>query len=309
VHRQRLNELAQAAEEARGEGDLAAALAHWREALELLPVNSRQHAVVEAKIDELGRLVASGAVPAKPSGHGKTRAAQLATGAGVVGLTLWKFKAILLGLTKGATLLTMLMSLGLYWSIWGWKFALGLMVLLYVHEMGHVIVLRRYGFKAGAPLFVPALGAVVLLQQRVVNPREDAAIGLAGPMYGLGATIACALVWLVWRQPIFAAIAVGGAWLNLLNLAPIGMLDGGRGFHAMSRVQRFLATAAMAAAGWITAACMGDRLLWIVAIVCLGRALGERGEPEGSWKATITYILLTLSLAALTLLHLQVPAR
>ena len=71
----------------------------------------------------------------------------------------WKAKALLLGLTKGTTLLTMLLSLGVYWSMWGWPLRLGLVLSIYVHEMGHVIALARYGFRATAPMFIPGLGA------------------------------------------------------------------------------------------------------------------------------------------------------
>ena len=82
----------------------------------------------------------------------------MATGVGAVGLMFWKVKALFLGLTKGTTLLSMLLSLGVYWAMWGWKFALGLVLSIYVHEMGHVITLRRYGFKASAPMFIPGFG-------------------------------------------------------------------------------------------------------------------------------------------------------
>ena len=99
-----------------------------------------------------------------------------------------------------------------------------------------------------APMFVPGLGAMIRLQQQVVNPFEDAEIGLAGPIYGLGAAVVTALIWQATQQPIFAAIAGVGAWINLFNLTPLGTLDGGRGFHAMSRGQRWAACAAVAAA-------------------------------------------------------------
>ena len=82
-----------------------------------------------------------------------------------------------------------MLSLGVYWTAWGWQFALGIILSIYVHEMGHVFALHRYGFKAAAPMFVPGVGALVRLQQPVTNTREDADIGLAGPIYGLGAAL------------------------------------------------------------------------------------------------------------------------
>jgi hypothetical protein len=120
--------LAQAAREATANGDLPTALANWREALGLLPANSRQYEVISAKITELGQSVSSGVPAAKPPSNAANPALRVATGAGAIGLMLWKLKALLFGLTKGTTLLTMLLSLGVYWTMWGWKFALGLVL-------------------------------------------------------------------------------------------------------------------------------------------------------------------------------------
>jgi Zn-dependent protease len=301
VHSDRLNTLAQAAREATANGDISLALANWREALALLPANSRQYEAIAAKIAQLGQDVSAGVVAVRPSPNSTRPAMRIATGAGAVGLMLWKLKALLFGLTKGTTLLTMLLSLGVYWTMWGWKFALGLVLSIYVHEMGHVIVLRRYGFKATAPMFIPGIGALIRLQQQVVNPREDAEIGLAGPIYGLGAAVVSLGLWLATKQPIFAAIAGVGAWINLFNLLPIGSLDGGRGFHALSRVQKFLAAATAAGAFCITS----DGLILVLGLVCVGRAIGDKSDRDGSWKAAITYMLLVLALAALSTVRTQ----
>jgi len=216
-------------------------------------------------------------------------------------LMVWKLKALLLGLGKGATLLSMLLSLGVYWTAWGWKFALGLVLSIYVHEMGHVIVLRRYGFRASAPMFIPGIGALIRLQQQVVNPREDAEIGLAGPIYGLGAAAVAMGIWYATGYPIFAAIAGVGAWINLFNLLPIGTLDGGRGFHAMSRVQKLLA-AATVAGSWFF---VPDGLLFLIALVCFGRAAVDKSDERGNWKAAITYCLLIVVLTAISTVRSQ----
>jgi Zn-dependent protease len=293
--------LAQSATAADGRGDVSASLAAWREALQLLPARSKQHQVIAAKITELGQRIPFGAVPAAPAVGKKSPAVLVASSVGALGLMLWKLKALLLGLTKGTTLLSILLSLGVYWAAWGWKFALGLVLSIYVHEMGHVIVLRRYGFKATAPMFIPGLGALIRLQQRVVNPREDAEIGLAGPIYGLGAALVALGLWVSTQQPIFAAIAGVGAWLNLFNLLPISTLDGGRGFHAMSRGQKFLAAVTVAGA-WYFA---DDGLLLLLGLVCVGRALGDKTREAGNWKATIVYCLLVVALTAVSAVQSQ----
>jgi len=308
IHAEALTALAQTARESADRGDIPTALATWREALGLLPAGSKQYQVISAKITELGRNIPFGALPAAPSATGpsapnqpagkKSAASRAAAGAGAIGVMLWKLKALLLGLTKGTTLLSMLLSLGVYWAIWGWKFALGLVLSIYVHEMGHVIALRRYGFKATAPMFIPGLGALIRLQQQVVNPREDAEIGLAGPIYGLGAAAVALGLWWLTNQPIFGAIAGVGAWINLFNLLPISSLDGGRGFHAMSRAQKFLAAATVAGAWYYTE----DGLLVLLAIVCAGRALSDKSvkSEDGGWKAAITYVVLVIILSAIS---------
>jgi len=308
VHAERLTQLAAFAKDAADRGDISGALSAWREAIVLLPPNSKQHAAVLAKIGELDKLVPGSPIPgiASPSNgsaSGKSAGSRAAAGLGAIGLMLWKLKALFFGLGKLSTLASMLLSLGVYWSLWGWQFALGIVLSIYVHEMGHVIALRRYGFKATAPMFIPGLGAVIRLQQRVDHPEEDAEIGLAGPMYGLGAAIVCAAIWLATKQPIFAAIAGVGAWINLFNLMPFGTLDGGRGFHAMSQLQKFICAAIVAGAFAIS----HDGILLLVGILCIGRAFSDRKIDgyRGSWKATVTYCGLIAALTAISLLRLH----
>jgi Zn-dependent protease len=302
VHADQLAALAQKAREAAARGDVPAALAAWRDALALLPAGSKQHEVIAEKITELGQNLPRGTVPGASEAAQANPVLRAATGLGAMGLLLWKAKALLLGLTKGTTLLSMLLSLGVYWTAWGWRFALGIVLSIYVHEMGHVIALRRYGFRAATPMFIPGLGALIRLQQKIVNPREDADIGLAGPIYGLGAAAVALVPWLITGWPIFAAIAGVGAWINLFNLLPLGSLDGGRGFHALSRGQKLLA-AAIAVAAWYLA---DDGLLMIIALVCFWRGAGDKSEKHGSWKSAITYCVLIVALTAIATVRMYV---
>lgn len=316
VHAARLEQLAGAARLASERGDLGAALAAWREALVLLPPDSRQRQVVSAKIAELSRTVGGSARPAAAPGQTSASAGKkAAAGLGALGLLLWKFKValifiatkgklLLLGLTKASTIFSMLLSLGVYWTIWGWKFALGLVLSIYVHEMGHVVALRKYGVKASAPLFLPGLGAVILARQHPSSPREDAEIGLAGPIYGLGAAVASLGLWLATKQPIFVAIAVAGAWINLFNLLPIWPLDGGRAFRALSRPQRLFATAAVAAS-WFA---VQDGMLILLLIVTAARSL-EKGDPDGDRRATTHYVLVVIMLSLICLLRPMTSGR
>jgi hypothetical protein len=106
AHAEQLASLAKAAREAGDRGEISTALAAWREALELLPVDSKQHQIIAAKISDLGQSLPRDAAAAEPAVRSGSSAARAATGVGVIGVTLWKFKAVLLGLTKGTTLLS-----------------------------------------------------------------------------------------------------------------------------------------------------------------------------------------------------------
>ena len=123
---------------------------------------------------------------------------------------------------------TMLLSLAIYASIWGWTYAAGFVALMFVHEMGHYIAASQRGLKVGAPMFVPFVGAWIALQEQPVDVETEAYVALAGPVVG---TIGALVVYLWGRSSdsgILLAIAYAGLFLNLFNLIPISPLDGGR---------------------------------------------------------------------------------
>ena len=318
VHADALKGLASRAEAAEQGGDLADALAAWRSALELLPPGSKQQTAIAARIGELGRKVGKSPTPTAPgspshSGWGGGARAG-AAGVGALGLALWKFKFVallllgkgkllLLGLTKASTLFSMLLALGVYWSIWGWPFALGFVLMIYIHEMGHVAALSRYGIKADAPMFIPGLGALVRLRQALVNPHEDAAVGLAGPIWGLGSVLACGAAYLATGWAILAAIAQTAAAINLFNLLPIGSLDGGRAFRALSRSQRWLATLTCSAM-W---AATESEIAAILMVVGAYRALVGKPADEPDTTATASYVGLVVALAFLSKIPVPMP--
>jgi Zn-dependent protease len=225
-------------------GDWNGARNAWTQALGFLEPGSAEHALVQSRILNIDAQL--------NSSHSvwKRRFYRF----GPLGVFLWKFKTILLlaatkgkvlllGLTKLNTLLSMLLSIGVYTIAYGWKFALGLVLSIYVHEMGHVVQLRKYGIAATAPMFIPGFGALIRLKAYPSNVAQDARVGLAGPVWGLGAAVFAWVVALLTQQPIWFAIARTGAWINLFNLIPIWQLDGGRGFRALTRKQRSYALA------------------------------------------------------------------
>jgi Zn-dependent protease len=148
-----------------------------------------------------------------------------------------KLKGLLLLLPKLKILTTsasMLVSIGAYTLIWGWQFAVGFVVLLLVHEMGHVLQLRREGIKASAPMFIPFLGAVVAMKEMPKDAAAEARVGLAGPVLGsLGALVPWGVYALTGNE-LFLALAFVGFFLNLFNLLPVLPLDGGRAMAALS---------------------------------------------------------------------------
>jgi Zn-dependent protease len=159
-----------------------------------------------------------------------------ALGAAIVAL-LAKLKTILLLLPKLKLLAstgTILVSLAAYALLWGWPFAAGFIALLFVHEMGHVIALRREGLKASAPMFIPFLGAVIAARSLGDNALAGARVGLAGPILGSIGSAACILVWHATRNSLWEALAFTGFFLNLFNLLPVVPLDGGRAMAAMA---------------------------------------------------------------------------
>lgn len=150
---------------------------------------------------------------------------------------LAKFKAVFLLLPKLKLLTTsgtMLVSVAAYSLIWSWRFAVGFVLLLLVHELGHVIQLRREGIEASAPMFIPFLGAVVAAKSLGDNAVAEARVGLAGPILGsLGAAAMIPLA-AITGNDLFTALAFTGFFLNLFNLAPVLPLDGGRAMAAMA---------------------------------------------------------------------------
>jgi Zn-dependent protease len=167
---------------------------------------------------------------------------------------LTKLKAILLLLPKVKLLTTagtMIVSIVAYGALWGFSFAAGFVILLLVHEMGHVIALRREGIKASAPMFIPFLGAVISARSLGDNAAAEARVGLAGPILGSLGAAACILIWHATGNDLWRALAFTGFFLNLFNLLPVVPLDGGRAMAAMAPWMWFVGLAGMVALAFI----------------------------------------------------------
>jgi Zn-dependent protease len=298
THAMEFEALSQQAKLAGSARDWHGAKIAWERALALAPPGSEQYRTAKARIQNIDLQLSDKSVWAK-------RFAKL----GPVGVLLWKFKTfallaltkgklLLLGLTKLSTFASMLAFFAVYWGLYGWRFALGFVLSIYIHEMGHVIALRKYGIAASAPMFIPFVGAMVRLKQYPANVAEDARVGLAGPIWGLGATIVAWLSALVTGHPIWYAIAHTSAWINLFNLIPIWQLDGGRGFRALTRKQRGMALGVTLVMWAITE----ETMLLLIAAGALYRLFSKDYPAEDDNGVLTQYVGLIVLLAMLVLM-------
>ena len=327
VHASELTRLAGVAQEAERQGELAAALTSWKGALELLPPGAPQRPAIDARVAALhDRLVAGEAAgaeerggPARPGVREswKNKGALAALGAlllkfkTLIFLVLGKAKLVLLGLTKLKTILSMFAFFGVYWMRYGWKFAAGFVISIYLHEMGHVVAARRFGIKASAPVFIPFVGAFILLKEAVTDRRVNARIGLAGPVWGLGTALAFYLAFITTGSPLLGAIAGFGAWINIFNLIPVWTLDGARGFSSFNRVDRWcvaIALGAMAAVMHYRPEVHGQGLMVILAVAAAAVAIICQPAEKSDRPMVALYLFLAGSLAAIATVSMAAAA-
>ena len=129
---------------------------------------------------------------------------------------------------------TMLVSVFAYGLVFGWPYAVGLVALLFAHEMGHYMAARRRGLAVGAPMFIPFVGAWIQLKEMPTDVETEAYVGLAGPVVGSLAALGCYYLGRHTGSGLLMALAYGGFFLNLFNLIPLSPFDGGRITAALS---------------------------------------------------------------------------
>jgi len=202
-----------------------------------------------------------------------------------LGFLFAKFKGLLFLLLKVkfvGTGLSMLVSAGAWALVYPVWFAVGLVVLIWVHEMGHVLQLRREGIRASAPMFIPFLGAYIGMKEMPKNALAEARVGLAGPVLGLLAGLATVGLYALTQNPLFLGLAFFNFLLNLVNLIPVLPLDGGRAVGVLSPVVWIFGFVLMAALSILV-----PFMLFVVLIaVLLGgpelwRRWKARNTPEG----------------------------
>jgi Zn-dependent protease len=230
-----------------------------------------------------------------------------------LGLLLLKFGGLLLKLKVVTTGASMLVSIAAYAWIWGLPFAVGFVLLIFVHELGHVLELRRQGVPASAPLFIPFLGAVIGMRELPDDAWKEARVALAGPILG---SLGAAAFWIVGAatgSDLLVALAFVGFFLNLFNLVPITPLDGGRAAAALHPALWFVGLLIMVA---LVALRPNPILLIIVVLggLDLWRRWRERGAAGDYYRLTtaqrvlvpLVYLGLVVALGvAMTETHVE----
>ena len=225
-----LEELAGRARQLTAAGQLQTARDQWIAALKLLPPESSEYAGVQREVQKLQARISP-----KAATDWKKRLGPL--GIALAALAKYKTVALVL-LTKGKFILSILAFLGVYWSLFGWWFALGLTGSIFLHEMGHYAMARRFGFSAELPMFLPGFGAFVRWNGAGVEPGIRAQISLAGPFFGLVSGLIAYGIFLSTGQAVWLAVAQFAGWINLLNLIPVFIFDGASAMNALGAQAR-----------------------------------------------------------------------
>ena len=218
---------------------------------------------------------------------------------GAVAAAALKFKTVILLVASKAlqfkALLSVLAFFGVYWAAYGWRFAAGLVAGIYIHEMGHVWMIRRYGMRAAMPMFIPGFGAFVSSpDQRSV--AQGARIGLAGPLWGSAAAITFLLLSVRFPSPAWAAVIQVTAAINLFALTPIWIFDGDKAFRALDLRQR-LYLMALAGLLWYWT---GQIMFAVFLVGAAYRVLWKKDfAPEADTGACLEFAALLALLGAL----------
>jgi Zn-dependent protease len=261
------------------EGESAQALAEWRKALPLLPAHVTQSDWVLGHIRKLE--LAQQAAPAQPKNAWARKLGPLAPIAIFLAKAKW-----LLAIFKFKFLFSLGAFFAVYWALFGWKFGVGFGVLILIHEMGHFIDIRRRGLPADMPVFLPGLGAYVRWQAMGISLETRAAVSLAGPLAGLLASLACLALWWNTGDPLWAALTRAGAWLNLMNLIPIWVLDGGQAANALDRSGRWAILASAVLFGFF----FQEGAFFLVALGAAWRLFTKDMAPVASFRMAAYFI-------------------
>jgi Zn-dependent protease len=275
------------------------AAAIWQQCLPLLPPNSPQYQNIVQRIAHLSQMQAQPFTATGSAGGQPYPQASRRNDTPVVAIA--------------KTLGSMVLSAAVYTvAFQSLPFAIGFVVLMLIHEMGHVFALWYYGLKASPPIFIPFVGALINLRQSPPNAMAEAVVGMGGPFLGTVGSVAClVLAYFLPQYPVLILIAYFGVFLNLFNLLPVPPLDGGRITAALSPWLWILGLALAGAMFFYDLSQgMHDWILVVVVIFGWPRikrtlAMRHRDLPyyqvsrSGSYGIGAVYVLLALFLIGL----------
>ena len=219
---------------------------------------------------------ASAGTPSRSGSAGRSEAAGCASGAAIIALLS---KVAVAGKVL-LPFLSAVVSLIAYAWLFGWQFGVGILAVLFIHEMGHYIVIRAKGLPASWPVFIPLLGAYVAMRRMPVNVRDEAEIAIAGPFAGAMASALCLWLYQATGLLVLLPLAYFSFLINLLNLIPVSPLDGGRIVGAISRWIWPIGLMAMVVAFLYTHNILLLLLLWLGFIESIRRfRLAASGDP------------------------------
>jgi Zn-dependent protease len=293
VHSEELDRIALAAKDLEARRDFRQAGERWRSALPLLPPTSRQADWIQSHARDLDAM--EDRFQTTPPSENKW--AEKLGPVGPIAVLLAKGKLLLTAVLKLKFLLSFVAFFGFYWAAFGARFGIGFAILVFIHEMGHFIDIKRRGLPAEMPVFLPGFGAYVRWQAAGVPLEVQAEVSLAGPFAGFLAAVVCAVIWSRTGSPLWAALARSGAWLNLLNLIPVWMLDGGHAALALSKAQRFILLMA-SLAFWLF---FNENLFFLVAVGAAYQAFWARDLPAQTNRTTIVYFVVVLAALGLVM--------
>ena len=288
VYSQELERLAAEAKALEAKGQLRQAREQWLMGLRLLPPTSRQADWIERharSLDAAAEQIQPASAPAD------NKWAQRFGPLAPIAVLLAKGKVLFSAIFKLKFLLSFAAFFGFYWAMFGMKFGIGFAVLILIHEMGHYIDIKRRGLPADMPVFLPGFGAYVRWRALGVSLETRAAVSLAGPLAGLLSSLVCAILWWQTGNMLWAALARAGAFLNLLNLIPVWVLDGGQAAPALSKTERI----------WLLTTCLAlwlllhENMFFLVAIGAGYQVFFAGDLPAHPSRTTLVYFAMVLT--------------
>jgi len=288
VNAAELSALAAQARSLEEKREVAQAREVWHRSLALLPLDSKQAEWVRDRL-----IALEAAMPAAPDAKADHPWARRLGPLAPIAIVLAKSKGLLLAIFKLKFLLSFFSFIWIYVLLFGWRFGAGFAVCILIHEMGHFVDIKRRGLPAEMPVFLPGFGAYVRWNALGVTRRQIAEISLAGPLAGWMAAAGCYWLYVRTHNPVWAALARTGAWINVINLVPVWTLDGAQAIRALGMVER-LGVLAIALALW---SYTGEFVFFFV-VLGVGWRLFTKDKPEqDDWRTWLYFVSVLVALA------------